>query len=227
MTRGGKELCAWSYSCIRKPWGYCYSSQGNKRSSQLSNTHLRQECGHENRFAPICLILLFRADDAPWLCWSRLVCDYEAHLTMELIRLKIIIKYWWMHDIFVALPAYRHTSCSFPDECFPSWPHVVFFSAPEALISKDKAQAVEKEQDEPLSPALTLPVKGGTINPPGLLRGSQLLGGPCPGCSERLPCGSLEWPKDRQPWLCHVSSSIPCLLQEACVARSWEENYLE
>lgn len=128
-------------------------------------------------------------------------------------------------DTFVAVLAYRHTDSSFPDakKCSPSWSLVVFFSAPEALISKDKAQTVEKEQDKPLCPALTLPVKEETINPPLPLRGSWVLGGPCPR-------GSLAWPKDRQPWPCHVSSSIhtaPLSLQEACVARGWQENDLE
>lgn len=40
-----------------------------------------------------------------------------------------------------------------------------FLSAPEALISKDKAQAVEKEKDQPLSHTLAFPVKEGTLIP--------------------------------------------------------------
>lgn len=49
------------------------------------------------------------------------------------------------------------------------------------------------------SPALTLPVKEGTINPPRLLRGSQVLGGPCPG--PEGPLGGLEVRGGSGKWL--------------------------
>lgn len=195
-ARGVKEPCALSYSCIRKSCRYCYSSQGNKGSPQLSNTHLKQACGHENRSALFCLILLFQADDAPWLCWSRLLCDHEAHLTRELIRLKSSLNINECMDIFVAVLAYRHTGCSFPDakNRSPSWSHVAFFSAPEALISKDKAQEV-KEQDEPPSPALTLPVKEETINPLSHWGAPEFWESHVPPGGERLPCGGWGDPR--------------------------------